>query len=33
MRTYIFFVRLAVFAALIASSVLCAGWKWGSIAH
>jgi hypothetical protein len=33
MRTYVFFLRLAVVAALIASSILCAGWKWGGIGH
>ena len=31
MRTYVFCVRLAVIAALVASSILCAGWKWGSV--
>ena len=31
MRHYVFYVRLAVFAALILTSFACAGWKWGSL--
>ena len=29
MRHYVLAYRLAIFAALIAFAVLCAGWKWG----
>jgi len=29
MRHYVFFVRLAVIAALVLTAVACAGWKWG----
>jgi len=30
MRPYIIYVRLAVIAALVLTSIACAGWKWGS---
>jgi hypothetical protein len=29
MRSYAFFMRFAVLAALVLASIMCAGWKWG----
>jgi len=31
MRHYVFFMRLAVLAALVLASIMCAGWKWGKV--
>jgi len=31
MRHSVLVIRLAIFLALIASSILCAGWKWGNL--
>jgi hypothetical protein len=28
MRHYVFFMRVAVLAALVLASIMCAGWKW-----
>jgi hypothetical protein len=33
MRPYVFYVRLALIAALVLTSVACAGWKWLPASH
>ena len=33
MRLYTQIFRLAIFASLIATAVVCAGWKWEGLAH
>jgi hypothetical protein len=31
MRHYVFFMRIAVLAALVLASIMCAGWKWDKV--
>ena len=33
MRHSVLVIRLAIFLALIALPILCAGWKWGNVPH
>jgi hypothetical protein len=33
MRLYIQLIRVAIFASLLLTAALCAGWKWEGIPH
>jgi hypothetical protein len=33
MRLYTQFIRFAVLASLIATAIVCAGWKWEGLGH